>query len=110
MEPTDRELAKNLAAQTLKVSALQAQIDAQSIQLEKITTLLERQLAITAAPSAPIIVQQAHQIVNAIDASTTINIRPWDGDRRLCVATADIAAAFAENPRLKNTCSMATTK
>jgi hypothetical protein len=54
--------------------------------------------------SAPMVVNTAPTITNNITiqaAASTINITPWDSPDYITVSLADILAAFAENPKLR---------
>src|SRR5207253_3880433 len=52
------------------------------------------------------VTQQVAQVTQNISQQVTqniINIAPWDSERRLgCIGVAEVAAAFAENSRLKD--------
>lgn len=95
----DHTLQRQLAEQTAKVDALQA-------QMSRLTDLLEKQLT-TAARPAEIDARGAAQVntgpVTNIGAlqQNIVAVLPWDGERRIDVGIAQIAAAFAENARLK---------
>ena len=95
----ERTLQQQLVIQAKEVAALRSQVGVLAEMLGK------QQGALTTGPPPPshgtvTITQQANQITNQA-VSATIHIHPWDGDRRFHVAATDIAAAFAENPRLR---------
>jgi hypothetical protein len=98
----EHTLERQITAQTKEVSELKSQVG-------RLTELLEKQLTLGApepAPSSTKIetrVERAAQVNTGAVTNNTqvINILPWDGDRRIAVGLAEIAAAFAENGRLK---------
>lgn len=104
---------------------LQRQLREQSSKIDELTALVKQMTAgapgapgalVATAPTSPPVaagaapaiavegqnliglMQQAQQITNV---HQVVNIAPWDGDRRIAVGIAQIAAAFAENSRLK---------
>lgn len=93
---------------------LQRQIAEQNAKIDKLASLLERQLAIgsqgAASPKTGIYAGPAGQIntgpvINVANIAqqnnTVIQINPWDGEKRIAVDVGQIAAAFVENMRLK---------
>jgi len=108
----EHTLQRQLAEQSAKVDALQA-------QMAKLATLLEGGLAggprpagvavenaaaVNAGPTTTNIAQTNNVVQNNVVQNTinaVIQIAPWDGDRRISVGAGQIAAAFAENERLK---------
>jgi hypothetical protein len=100
-------LQRQLAAQTVKVDALQT-------QMTELTTMLQRQLLLTSGPMDTSInvagtntgratnagagqINQANQI-NQINIMPQV---PWDGESRIAVTLAQIVAAFEENVRFQ---------
>jgi hypothetical protein len=115
----DHTLQRQVAMQTKEVADLRAQVAAQNSQMGRLAELLEKQLTL-ATPNTQRLVET--RIENAAQVNTgpvttnitntiqvaqiaqiaqMINIVPWDGGKRIDVSTAQIAAAFAENARLK---------
>jgi len=96
---------------------LQQQVAALQAQVAEMSTLLKGQLAIAPPgvagaprPAATVVENAAvvnagpttNNVVNQVNnINATIQIAPWDGDRRISVDAGQIAAAFAENGRLK---------
>lgn len=80
-------------------------------QMAELTALLKGQLAIAAPSGSPPAATIAIQTAGAAVVNTgpvtnntvqqVININPWDGGRRISVSPLQIAAAFAENARLR---------
>ena len=115
----DRTLAQQVAkleAQHAQQSArLEAQNADQSAKIDRLASLMEQQLQLVAAPArapttptaqavhgSPKVANFTTQSAETITNTTNIvNIHPWDGDRRINVSVAEIAAAFAENGRLR---------
>jgi hypothetical protein len=94
---------------------LQRQLAAQNAKIDELAALVKN-LAVTLLPAAQpepappeVSANRAgvtntgsiSGIVNNVQVAQTINIMPWDGENRITVSTAQIAAAFAENVRLK---------
>lgn len=100
----EHTLQRQLTEQAAKVDTLQA-------QMAELTALLRSQLVTSSRPAGTdtICGMQINSgpVTNTATTSVTnvqINIRPaqpWDGERRIDVSAAQIAAAFAENTRLK---------
>ena len=106
----EHTLQRQLAEQKQATAALQA-------QMAELTRLLKGQLAgaprpagtaaehaavTNACPTANIAQITTNNVqVNQTTINATIQILPWDGDRRISVGAGQIAAAFAENGRLK---------
>lgn len=94
-----------------QLASQQEQLAIQNTKIDRLAALLERQLALGDTASRPpgIDARGATQVNNGPVTNTTnnvvnnvqINIRPWDGERRIDINVAQIAAAFAENARLK---------
>jgi hypothetical protein len=96
-----------------QMAELKAQNAEQNAKIDRLASMLERQLVLAppgggAEPRpARVTVETAHQVntgpVTNIERPVTniIQIMPWDGDRRIAVDVAQIAAAFAENGRLQ---------
>ncbi len=106
----EHTLQRQLAAQNAK-------IDAQSKQIERLTELLEKQLALAPQGAAPLTakaathVEQANQVntgpvTNNVTNVTQINIRSWTGEDRILLPTSLLRAAFTENPRLIEYCRL----
>jgi hypothetical protein len=111
----EHTLKQQLDAQTAEVGALKA-------QMAKLTALLEGQLIAGATPAGPRVgaaTINIGQVANTTTTTTTniaqvnqhmnvVNIRPWDGPSadRIHVPIDLITAAFSENPRLKEYCSL----
>jgi hypothetical protein len=94
----EHTLERQMAAHTKEVSDLKTQVG-------RLTELLEKQLTLGPPEPAKVEVRTEHagQVNTGAVTNNTqiINITPWDGDRRIAVGIAEIAAAFAENGRLK---------
>jgi hypothetical protein len=124
----EHTLQRQLAAQATEVGALRTQVATQAAQIAELATLLKGQLVAGYAPSpegtpgppgSRALVGMA-QTVNLGPVTNTVNttniaqvsqqiiIRPWDGAPadRLNVTRDAIAAAFAENARLKEYCRL----
>jgi len=126
----EHTLQRQMAEQQRQIAAQSAQIAAQSTQIAELASLLKGQLTLAAqeggqgangtprpvglaaehaavvgtGPTTNIAHQnvQVNQTTNTtINANQVIQILPWDGDRRISVDAGQIAAAFAENGRLK---------
>ena len=106
----EHTLQQQVAAQSAKVDALQAQLVTQSAQMAELAALLKGGLAGAPRPAATVVENAAvvntgpttNNVVNQVNnINATIQIAPWDGDRRISVDAGQIAAAFAENGRLK---------
>jgi hypothetical protein len=111
----DRTIQRQLTAQTAKVDALQAQVAAQSAQMNRLAELLEKQLALAPQGAATLTtnvtqhVERANQVNNGPVTNTTnvqINIRPWGGDDRVVIPATMLRAAFTENERLVEYCRL----
>jgi len=105
---------QKLAAEQQKLAAERqsAKVDALQAQVAELATLLKGQLAGAPRPAGAAIERAvvvnagpttniAQQTNNVQVTQNIIQILPWDGDRRISVDAGQIAAAFAENGRLK---------
>ncbi len=101
----EHTLRRQLAEQSAK-------IDAQGRQIEKLTELLERQLvrlpeprpqegALTQVAGSAVVHNAPVTQQTTTHITQTINITPWDGDRRIAVNVTQMAAALVENARLR---------
>ncbi len=99
----EHTLRQRLEAQTQELSEMRAQVT-------ELASLLKGQLAVApagAAPGGTVQVAGPATIHNApvtqqmTNITQTINIMPWDGDRRIAVSVAQMAAALVENARLR---------
>jgi C2H2-type zinc finger protein/C2H2 type zinc finger protein len=92
---------------------LQRQMAEMSARIDKLTTLLEKQAILVPQIQPQAAIQIAGQVntgpvtnnilapvLNTVN-QTVINIVPWDSERRISVDTKQIAAAFAENARVR---------
>jgi len=89
---------------------LQRQLTGLEDKLARLTALLEKQLTPADTPQ-PLGVARVENVNQVIAGSVTnvqqmINIVPWDGERRIDVDVTQMAAAFAENARLKEYASL----
>lgn len=107
----EHTLQRQLAKNGTTANVLESQNAEIIARIAELTALMKNQ-ALQASHAAGIDARSAIQIntgpVTNIRSTATntvvqqfINIRPWDGERRIDVSTAQIAAAFAENARLK---------
>jgi hypothetical protein len=88
---------------------LAAKVDKLAAQMLELTSALKGQLTFPATQvnAGPVINNinagpvTNNNIVAPVVNQTVINITPWDSERRISVDTKQIAAAFAENPRIR---------
>lgn len=102
----DHTLQRQLAEQSREMAEMRAQVG-------RLTNLLEDQLIVRPRGDPALVTQVAgnaaqvnvgpvtNMVNTTINVNQVITIRPWDGEKRIDVTTAQIAAAFAENARLK---------
>jgi hypothetical protein len=114
----EHTIKQQLDAQAAKTDAQTAKVDALQTQVAELTALLREQLGAGPAPStAQAGASQTVNIGSVANTTMTTNIaqvnqqiiiRPWDGAPadRIHVPPGLIAAAFAENPRLKEYCRL----
>jgi hypothetical protein len=112
---TSEEGMEHLMEHTLQkqLTAQQKQLEAQSVQIAELTALLKEQLGLGefGRPAEMKIGTAAQVNMGSVTNNTgnvtnvQVNIMrpavPWDGGKRIDVSVAHIAAAFAENARLK---------
>jgi hypothetical protein len=109
----DHTLARQNRELRTEVAEMRAQAAAQNAQMQEqiaeLAALLRRQLVV-AAPPEPRAVAHAPPVrietlnngpVQNTTINQVINLVPWDGAHKISIATADVAAAFAENRRLR---------
>jgi hypothetical protein len=108
----EHTLQRQLAEQSKEMAEMRVQVLAQSAQVAELAALLRSQLVapVAAPPTVVQVRNEAPSIVNTGPITNTtqhiIALVPWDGGRRLEVGIAQIAAAFAENGRLKEYASL----
>jgi hypothetical protein len=86
-----------------ETNSLEKQLDKVSKQVEKLAAKLEEQQALMSATSTTVTtIVNNTQLVN----NTNVVIVPWDSDSRIGISVDQIAAAFAQNPRLQEFTTM----
>jgi hypothetical protein len=108
-QSTENVLQKQLADQQKVTENLQAQVAAQSAAVAELTSLLKNQLTDgsgTNSASLQPVITNITVNNNTVNNITQINIRSFDGEERIVIPAALVKAAFTENPKLIEYCSM----
>lgn len=104
----EHTIQKQLAAQSAKVDALQA-------QLTRLTTLLESGMIPSSGAGAPPGPQITNAGIAGVVAGTIntgsvtnvhVDIRPWSSEERIFIPASLVKAAFTESPRLMEYCQL----
>lgn len=98
-----------------QITELRAQNAEQSAKIDRLTELLEKQLALGQQVPAPPATNVTVRAGGAAQVNTgpvtnieqqQINIRLWSGEDRVLIPAAMLRAAFTENPRLVEYCHL----
>jgi hypothetical protein len=111
----EHTLERQLAEHRQATDQLRAEVSAQAAHMAELTTLLKQQIVSTSSPTPTTATTLGAVTIQATDSghvqaivapvtniSQTINIMPWDGERRIAVDVKQMAAALASSARLRD--------